>query len=165
MAYCIAFSYDGCTDVTRRYVRNPRTQLLPRVRCPEEVLLWILHEIRKARRENLPKQELFRLEKEDMDEEQELRAYQASALAMEIGDIGPNTGLPTGLPFDPVREEEKRPRQSGKFPLESFAPKRCLRSVGAPEWTYARGEDGTGRVHPHLHQPRGAGGSHDPRRF
>ena len=126
MAYCIAFSYDGCTDVTRRYVRNPRNQLLPRVRCPEEVLLWILQEIRKARRENLSKQELTRLEKEDMDEEQELRAYQASAFAMEIGDIGPNTGLPTGLPYDPVREEEKRPRQSGKFLSESVAPKSCL---------------------------------------
>ena len=126
MAYCIAFSYDGCTDVTRRYVRNPQTQLLPRVRCPEGVLLWILQEIRKAKRENLSKQDLFRLEKEDIDEEQELRAYQVSALAMEIGDIGPNTGLPTGLPFDPVREEEKRPRQSGKSPSKFVTPKKLL---------------------------------------
>lgn len=147
MAYCIAFSYDGCTDVTRRYVRNQRTQLLPRNRCPEEVLLWILQEIRKSRRENLSKQERFRLEKEDMDEEQEFRAYQAQTMAMEIGvQIGSNTGLPTILPYDPVREEEKRPRQSG-----------------APEWTRARGEDGTARVQPQFHPPRSPGRANGPR--
>lgn len=117
MAYCIAFSYDGCTDVTRRYVRNQRTQLLPRTRCPEQVLQWIIQEVRKSRRENLSKQEKFKLEREDMDEEQELRTYQAQSMVMEMGaEIGPNTGLPTGgLPFDPVREEEKRPRQSGEY--------------------------------------------------
>lgn len=127
MAYCIAFSNDGCTDVTRRYVRNQRTQLLPRNRCPEGVLLWIIQEIRRNRRESLSKQERFRLEKEDMDEEQEFRTYQAEAMAMEVGaDIGANTGLPTGLPFDPVREGEKRPRQSGKFPANGIARLKIL---------------------------------------
>ena len=111
MAYCIAFSYDGATDVTRRYVRQ-QSQLLPRTRCPEEVLVWILQEIRKSRRENLPKQERFRLEKEDMDEESEFRAYQTQGMAMEMAG---RLGVP-GLPMvEPIREDEKRPRQSGRF--------------------------------------------------
>ena len=89
MAYCIAFSIDGATDVTRRYVRNPAKHGLDRTRAPEEVLLWVIHEIRRIRRENLPKEQHHRLRKEDEREERELRAYMAQAIATEIISLVP----------------------------------------------------------------------------
>ncbi|EER23064.1 transglutaminase-like superfamily protein [Coccidioides posadasii C735 delta SOWgp] len=91
MAYCIAFSNDGATDVTRRYVRNPAKHGLSRTRAPEEVLLWIIHEIRRMRRENLSKEERRRLMKEDEREERELRGYMVQALASEINNLLPNS--------------------------------------------------------------------------
>ncbi|KAK2749885.1 peptide-N4-(N-acetyl-beta- glucosaminyl)asparagine amidase [Myotisia sp. PD_48] len=90
MAYCIAFSIDGATDVTRRYVRNPVKHGMDRSRAPEEVLLWVIHEIRRMRRENLSKEEGRRLMKEDEREEKELRGYMAQALATEISNLLPN---------------------------------------------------------------------------
>lgn len=83
MAYCIAFSHDGVTDVTRRYVRNPRLHALPRQKCPEEVLLYILNEIRSKRRDRLNPDDVKRLEKEDRAEERELQTYVMQALAFE----------------------------------------------------------------------------------
>ncbi|KIX95920.1 uncharacterized protein Z520_08175 [Fonsecaea multimorphosa CBS 102226] len=83
IAYCIAFSNDGATDVTRRYVRNSRYHL-PRTRCPEEVLLWITHEIRKIRRENMDKHVRHQLMREDEREERELRSYVAQSLTSDM---------------------------------------------------------------------------------
>lgn len=91
ISYCVAFSIDGATDVTRRYVRNFAKNGSPRTRAPEEVVLWSIHEIRRKRRENMPKSDQRRLMKEDEREERELRGYTASALAAEINKILPRS--------------------------------------------------------------------------
>ena len=104
IAYCIAFSCDGVADVTRRYVRNPRRHGLPRTKCPEEVLLYILQQIRTKRRENLTPEETRQLEKEDRNEERELRSYEMQSMIAD-GLIQPRGS-----------EGEKRPRQSGLCP-------------------------------------------------
>ena len=84
LAYCIAFSADGATDVPRRYVRRPAQHSLSRTRCAEEVLLFIIHEIRKIRRENMDKEQRRRLMREDDREERELRTYVAHSLTSEM---------------------------------------------------------------------------------
>lgn len=76
MSYCIAFSKDGATDVTRRYVRKSEC-LLPRTRVSESVLYWIILEIRKIHRESLDKTERMELLREDEREEKELARYAA----------------------------------------------------------------------------------------
>lgn len=90
LSYCIAFSIDGATDVTRRYVRNPVKHGNHRARAPEEVLLWVIDEIRRMRRENLPKVDQRRLKKEDEREERELRSYTVSALVAEMNKLLPS---------------------------------------------------------------------------
>ncbi|CAK4029132.1 Hypothetical predicted protein [Lecanosticta acicola] len=89
LAYCIAFSADGCQDVTRRYVRNPTEHALPRNRCPEGVLMHILGEIRSMRRRDMDKMERFRLNAEDMKEDAELRKLIIEALAFNVSRILP----------------------------------------------------------------------------
>jgi hypothetical protein len=84
IAYCIAFSIDGATDVTRRYVRNFQRDGLDRTRVPEEVLLYIIHEIRSKRREGMDKEQKRRLLLEDAREERELASYVAKALVNEM---------------------------------------------------------------------------------
>lgn len=113
LGYCIAFSHDGVADVTRRYVRNPRTHGGPRTKCPEDVLLYILNDIRAKKRENLSPAELKRLEKADREEEKEFRNIELKAMIAD-GLIEPRS-----------RDGEKRPRQSG-----------------TTDWKRRRGEDG-----------------------
>ncbi|KAJ5992326.1 hypothetical protein N7451_008050 [Penicillium sp. IBT 35674x] len=91
ISYCIAFSIDGATDVTRRYVRNFAKNGSPRNRTSEEVVLWSIHEIRRKRRENMSKADQARLIKEDEREEREFRGYTASALAAEINNLLPRS--------------------------------------------------------------------------
>ncbi|ETI29030.1 hypothetical protein G647_01483 [Cladophialophora carrionii CBS 160.54] len=111
IAYCIAFSNDGATDVTRRYVRSSRYQL-PRTRCPEEVLLWIMHEIRKIRRENMDKSVRAQLMREDEREERELRSYVAHSLANDVlnsmpGAVNPQHPDEVKRPVDPQSQQEE----------------------------------------------------------
>ena len=120
MAYCVAFSIDGATDVTRRYVRNHARHGLDRTKAPEEVLIWITDEIRRMRRENMPKDERRRLVIEDQREEQELRGYVARAIAAEVTNLLPGVGMPS-----PSDAEKLQGRQSG-----------------SSEWVQARGEGG-----------------------
>lgn len=89
LSYCVAFSIDGATDVTRRYVRSPVRHGGQRSRAPEEVVLWVVREIRKKRRDGLSKTDQKRLLKEDEREERELRAYLAAGLAAEINNLFP----------------------------------------------------------------------------
>lgn len=75
MSYCIAFSADGATDVTRRYVRSAEFQL-PRRRCSEAELEDIILEIRELRRaETLNDGQRALLEEADDAEEKELLGY------------------------------------------------------------------------------------------
>merc|ERR1711939_1243935 len=110
IAYCIAFSNDGATDVTRRYVRSPSQHGLGRTKCPEEVLLYIIHEIRKIRRENLDKPVRTRLMKEDEREERELRSFVAQSITHEmINSLPGAVAVPTG--GDVVKSIEERQRE------------------------------------------------------
>ena len=131
MSYCIAFSIDGATDVTRRYVRNATAYGADRNRAPEEVLMWITNEIRRMRREPLSKEERRRLIAEDEREEKELRGYVVQALAAEIGKMLPSRPAVSG-------EEQKLPG----------------RRSGALAWQQARGEDGAASDVPDQNPPR-----------
>ncbi|MCJ1426522.1 peptide-N4-(N-acetyl-beta- glucosaminyl)asparagine amidase [Sticta canariensis] len=131
MSYCIAFSNEGATDVTRRYVRNATDHGADRNRAPEEVLLWIMNEIRHMRRESLSKEERRRLIAEDGREEKELRGYVVQALAAEIGRMLPSRPPASG-------DEQKLP----------------ARRSGAAVWREARGENGPASDAPGPSPPR-----------
>jgi peptide-N4-(N-acetyl-beta-glucosaminyl)asparagine amidase len=129
IAYCIAFSTDGATDVTRRYVRNPADHGLDRTRCPEEVLLWITQEIKKMRRENMDKSDQSRLMKEDAREEKELRGFVAQALTAQMVSTMP------GAVQGQSRIISSSPADEVKTPAG--------RESGSQGWINARGEHGT----------------------
>jgi peptide-N4-(N-acetyl-beta-glucosaminyl)asparagine amidase len=139
LAYCIAFSVDGATDVTRRYVRNPWKHGLPRNRCPESVLLHILEEIRNLRRANMSKQEKFRLAGEDMQESRELRDYLVNTIVANATKIN-------------VQDLLNPP------PLASDGPKALeSRSDGSTQWIRGRSENERNTPNPqnpHDQHPR-----------
>lgn len=85
LSYCVAFSWDGAADVTRRYVRDS-THALPRTRCSEPELLRVIHYIRGMRRRGMSKEDLSCLEKEDTAEALELESYVGQS------DVTGNTG-------------------------------------------------------------------------
>lgn len=143
MSYCIAFSIDGATDVTRRYVRKTE-QYAPRNRCREEVLHYIIHEIRALRRANMDKDNRFRLEKEDAREDRELRSYVINCITQAVTQIipsspGPSNSAASGAraTAPPIRRPVTRANEDTKVPAELPA-----RQSGNAEWIAARGENG-----------------------
>ena len=119
-AYCIAFSNEGATDVTRRYVRQPAQHGLPRTRCPDECLLWMMYEIRKIRRDGMAKPEQQKLRAEDEREERELSAYVAHSITRDM-----LSAMPGSRPQHAGRStEQKTPLQQQQVQRESspFVP-------------------------------------------
>ena len=94
MSYCIAFSAEGATDVTRRYVRNAALHGNERNKCPEAVLVWILQEIKRMRREGITlKEDRKKLLIEDEREDRELKNFVIRSLAASIGNMIPTNGM------------------------------------------------------------------------
>ena len=81
MSYVIAFSREGAVDVTRRYVGSPDA-LLPRKRCSEGVLKFIMEAITNMHRPKYaPDPETrLRLYREDVAEDVQLRSSWTATL-------------------------------------------------------------------------------------
>lgn len=107
LSYCIAFSVDGATDVTRRYVRDADFAS-DRSRAPEASLLNILNEIKQMRRREMSKADKFRLEKEDAREEKELRMLVVVCILKKLEKSIPSAA---GIAGDSLRAESKLERE------------------------------------------------------
>lgn len=128
-SYVIAFSSEGATDVTRRYVRKSEYSA-NRARCPEEVLLHIMQEIKALRRSDMNKDQRFQLEKEDMREDLELRALIVASIANGIHSLVVPESRPGSTNYD-VKD--------APVPPSRMAP-------GYTEWVAARPEAGEGHT-------------------
>ncbi|KAK0611819.1 hypothetical protein B0T14DRAFT_489074 [Immersiella caudata] len=112
MGYCIAFSRDGATDVTRRYLRRPEHRS-PRKKCPEALLQSIMTEIKVLRRQDMSKEERYRLGKEDRREERELASYIVSTIVDDLCTSVANAVEEVGISTEGHQQAEKLRTEEG----------------------------------------------------
>lgn len=119
MSYVIAFSREGAVDVTRRYVGSPDA-LLPRTRCSEGVLKFIMEEITNLHRPKYaPDGETrLRLYREDVAEDVQLRSLWSATLeqsrrlkaaAARGGRSSPDNKSGANMMGSPATGDIKRP--------------------------------------------------------